>query len=279
MGITGVGAHKDCAMLGLGGSGRQSAQWQWHISGKHPAAGDFFAIGPKSPMTEAFSGWMRRGAEQLVIVSKELLTRSCSWRFWAKTPDRGMLACGVVRNSCDSARRPFPLLLMGTGRLEKWEKNWDFLPFACEGIWRRLEQLAAKNYASLSQLQEDVLLLRPPQSNWAEMDSARREILDRQVMPGWDGIAASFVGTREIFLPLRTENMNDLFTLISHLHFFLKEKINAVPNSLFLGGLMEHATLALFQRPLSRADFEQMWSNRSQAPHLHAISPVHIDLL
>ena len=265
MGITGVGSHKDCAMLGLGGSGRQSAQWQWHISGKHPAAGDFFAIGQKSPMTEAFSGWMRRGAEQLVVVSKELLTRSCSWRFWAKTADRGMLACGVVRNSCDSARRPFPLLLMGRGRLEKWEKNWDFLPFACEGLWRRLEQLATKNYASLDQLQEDMLLLRPPQSNWAEMDSARREILDRQAMPEWDGIAASFVGTGEIFLPLRTENMNDLFTLISHLHFFLKEKINAVPNSLFLGGLMEHATLALFQRPLSRSDFEQMWSNRLQA--------------
>ncbi len=214
-------------------------------------------------MTEAFSGWMRRGAEQLVNVSKELLTQSCSWRFWAKTPDRGMLACGVIRNSCDSARRPFPLLLMGTGRLEKWEENWDFLPFACEGLWSQLEQLATKNYASLSQLQEDMLLLRPPPSSWAEMDSAKRDILDRQgAMPEWDGSAASLGRAREIFLPLRTENINDLFTLISHWHFFLKEKINAVPNSLFLGGLMEHATLALFQRPLSRVDFEQMWMVR-----------------
>ena len=173
-----------------------------------------------------------------------------------------MLTCGVIRNSCDSAGRPFPLLLMGTGRLEKWEENWDLLPFACERLWGRLEQLATKNYASLEQLQEE-MLLRPPPSNWTEMAGARREILDRQgAMPEWNGSAASFAGTREIFLPLRTENMNDLFTLISHLHFFLKEKINTVPNSLFLGGLMEHATLALFQRPLSRVDFEKMWMER-----------------
>lgn len=251
-------------MLGLGRSGHKNVQWQWHIFGKHPAAGDFFAIGPKSPMTEAFSGWMRRGAEELVLVSKELLSRSCSWRFWAKTPDRGMLACGVIRNSCDSARRPFPLLLMGTGRLEKWEENWDLLPFACERLWGRLEQLATKNYTSFAQLQEDMLLLRPPPSNWAEMAGARGEILDRHqgAMPEWDGIAASFAGTREFFLPLRTENINDLFTLISHWHFFLKEKTNVVPNSLFLGGLMGQATLAFFQRPLNRVDFEKMWMER-----------------
>ena len=174
-----------------------------------------------------------------------------------------MLACGVIRTSCDSAGRPFPLLLMGTGRLEKWEENWGFLPFACEGIWGRLEQLATKNYASFAQLQEDMLLLRPPPSSWSEMDSSKREILDRQgAMPEWNGSAASLGSGREIFLPLRTANINDLFTLISHLHFFLKEKINTVPNSLFLGGLLEHATLALFQRPLSRVDFEQMWMVR-----------------
>ncbi len=128
-------------MLGLGKRKKSVTNWQWDVAGKHPVAKDFFALGQRSLMAEAFTEWIRRGADSLISTSKELLIHSCSWRFWAKTPQAGILACGVIRNSCDSVGRPFPLLVMGTGKLEKWEDNWELLPFSCEGPRRQVAKV------------------------------------------------------------------------------------------------------------------------------------------
>lgn len=230
------------------------------MSGKHPAARDFFAAGPESPMTSAFSEWIRRGAEKIALVSKELLTHSCSWRFWAKTPSGEVLACGVVRNSCDSVGRPFPFLLMGTGRLDGWQKNWDLLPFACEGLWSQMEQLAAKKYDSLSLLQEDLSLLRPPQSRWDELKNRREEMTgSRGTEDEFGASPLSLDCDHPFFHPLQGSETADLFFRISSLHFAMRKSMNGVPNSLFLGGHAEDPRLAFFLRPLGTNDFERMW--------------------
>ncbi len=251
-------------MLGLGKRQKTVTQWQWDVAGKHPAARDFFAVGQKNLMAEAFAEWLRRGAEQLVVISKELLVRSCSWRFWAKTPQNGILTCGVMRNSCDSVGRPFPLLIMGTGKLEDWEKNWELLPFVCESLWSQMEQAASKNYSSFELFQDDVNMFRPPQGRWQETN------MEKMVLAGKNESGHDFNCSpalveqdQALFLPFQSSCHNDFFDMISSTHSLLKTKINVVPNSLFMGGLIEHPGLALFKRPLSGQDFERMWGNAS----------------
>jgi len=252
-------------MLGLGKRKKSVTGWQWDIAGKHPAARDFFASGQKSLMAEAFSEWMRRGAEGLVTVSKELLVRSCSWRFWARTPQAGILACGIIRNSCDSVGRPFPLLVMGTGKLEDWEDNWELLPFACEGLWRQMEQLASKNYGAFESLEEDLSMFRPPQSRWQEIH------LEKLASAEQNAVSSDFhfrpdqlEQEKAMFLPFQILGHNDFFTMISDAHALLKKEIHTAPNSLFIGGLIDQPGLAVFKRPLSKQDFERMWMPRAE---------------
>lgn len=247
-------------MLGLGKRKKTVIKWQWDVSGKHPAAKDFFAFGEKSLMAEAFSEWIRRGAEKLASSSKELLNHSCSWRFWAKTPQTGILACGVIRNSCDSVGRPFPLLVMGAGNLEKWEKHWELLPFACEGVWRQMEQLASKNYKSFEAFQQEVGMLRPPPGSWKELS------LEKSGLAGKSAASSdlnfhlrSLDQDQALFLPLQETDEHDFFSMIDNVYSLLKIKISVPPNSLFVGGRVESPGLVLLKRPLSGKDFERMW--------------------
>jgi type VI secretion system protein VasJ len=240
-------------MLGLG---RSAGNWQWHLSGKHPVAKDFFAIGDKNPMAEAFAQWMRLGAEQSTG-GREMLVANCSWRFWAKTGNRQNLVCGVMRNSCDFLGRPYPLLVMGSGLLDRWEDNWELLPLACEGLWSRMEQMATKNYQELDRLKEDLHMLRPPQARWQDLQRQSAELLDG-LLPGDQPVPA--VGEQDaLFLPLHCADHGDPLALIIHLHRVLKEKIRVVPSTVFVGGPLEQPGFALFTRPLNIADFARMW--------------------
>jgi len=246
-------------MLGLGKRDKV-AIWQWDVAGKHPVARDFFALGPRSLMAEAFTDWIRRGAESLVAISRDLLVRPCSWRFWAKTHQNGILACGIIKNSCDSVGRPFPLLVMGTGKLDNWEDNWELLPFACESLWYQMEQLASKNYLSFEMFQEDVKRLRPPPKDWQKMKVEQSALAAK----GESGIdfhlqPALHEGDQTLLLTFQDIGQSDFLAMISSAHSQLKLKISAAPNSLFIGGLIEQPGLAVFTRPLSGQDFKRMW--------------------
>ncbi|NOR25966.1 MAG: type VI secretion system-associated protein TagF [Desulforhopalus sp.] len=247
-------------MLGLRKRKKSVTNWQWDVAGKHPVARDFFALGQPSLMAEAFTEWIRRGAESLAFTSKELLVHSCSWRFWAKTPQAGVLACGVIRNSCDSVGRPFPLLVMGTGKLENWEDNWELLPFACEGSWRQMEQLASRKYKSFEVFQEDVGQLRPPQGRWHEMNLVKTALAENnESSANFDFHLGLLEQDQALFLPFQETGQYDFFTMIDNVHSLLKIKIRAPSNSIFMGGLIEHPGLVLLKRPLAGKDFERMW--------------------
>lgn len=254
-------------MLGLKLGKRQKSMidWQWDVAGKHPAAKDFFALGQQTLMAKAFTEWIQRGAEGLVTLSKELLVRSCSWRFWAKTPQAGILACGVIRNSCDSVGRPFPLLVMGSGKLENWEENWELLPFSCEGLWGQMEQLASKRYGSFEHLQEDVDMLRSPQANWQKMNSERIALAGRNAPCSDENYQFGLLEQdHALFLPFQDTGQQDFFSMIDTVHSLVKMKMTTVPNSLFMGGLIEQPGLVLFKRPLSGQDFQRMWMPETQ---------------
>jgi type VI secretion system protein VasJ len=252
-------------MLGLGKRKKSLKNWQWDIAGKHPAAKDFFALGERSLMAEAFTAWIRRGAESVVSNSKELLVRSCSWRFWAKTPQTGILSCGVIRNSCDYVGRPFPLLVMGTGKLENWEENWELLPFACERVWCQMEQLASKKYESFESFQEDMNTLRPSHGSWNELNLERIDLVESNASVADLALRLGVLEEEQaMFVPFQDVAQYDFFATISDVHSQLKMKVNTVPNSFFMGGLIEYPGLAIFKRPLSKQDFERLWMPENQ---------------
>lgn len=230
------------------------------MSGKHPAARDFFTVGRQDQISEALGQWVRHGGEQLGATAKDLLVRSCSWRFWAKTPERGIIACGVIKNSSDAVGRPFPLLLMGTGRLDNWEDNWEMVPIACEGIWNKMEQVSSRNFSTFERLKEELSMLRQPQCRWSEIDTA-------EVVGEGCRVAAAEplrkLGTvafdQSMLLPVQGSESCDLFAIICLLHGQMKARNNVVPNSVFVGGLVDKAGFACFKRPLGRDDFQQLW--------------------
>ncbi len=237
----------------------KNTAWQWLIAGKHPAARDFFTLGRQTPMTEALASWLRRGAEQMAA-SRERLSASCSWRFWFQTSQRGIITCGLAKNSCDSVGRPFPLLLTGTGPLRGWEENWELLPFICEGLWGQMEQLTAGSYHTLKRLEEDLPTLRPPRPSWQEAKPATATFADKErLRESIAGQFSSFETERAVFIPLADGSNVDLFETVSHLHILFKEMINQTPNTVFLGGPLEQPALALFKRPLNIHDFERLW--------------------
>ncbi|HFQ81455.1 MAG TPA: type VI secretion system-associated protein TagF [Desulfobacterales bacterium] len=242
-------------MLGVG----KSAVWQWFIAGKHPAAGDFFTLGRQTPMAGALTNWLRQGAEHLTD-SRERLSASCSWRFWSQTSERGVITCGLVKNSCDSVGRPFPLLLLGTGPLRHWEENWELLPFVAEGLWGQMEQLTVRNYQALKRLAEDLPALRPPRPAWRE--AAPVSSADRQRLRETIGHRLrSFEAEQAVFIPLTEGGSVDLFEAVSNLHLLFKEMIAQPPRAVFLGGQPARPALALFNRALNRHDFERLWAD------------------
>ena len=109
----------------------------------------------------------------------------------------------------------------------------------------------------LDRLKDDLLMLRPPQARWQDLQRQSAELLDGLV-PG-DLPVSGTAAQDALFLPLRCADHGDPFALIIQLHRLLKEKIRVVPNTLFVGGPLEQPGLALFTRPLNIADFARMW--------------------
>jgi type VI secretion system protein VasJ len=120
--------------------------------GKHPVAMDYFQLGVSAPLVNAFGAWIENGYQKVVTPTRNRLALH-SWRFWARGIQKGHIACGVARDSSDSTGRPYPLLIMGIGKLPGWEKNWDLLSFLFEEIWSQIEYLASRRFNDLKQLE------------------------------------------------------------------------------------------------------------------------------
>lgn len=237
-----------------------SSHWQWSAAGKHPAVKDYFTTGSSPPLLKAFSDWVRNGY-QMLDSNKKHTPKFYSWRFWAKGPRKENLVCGVGRDSSDSLGRPYPLLLMGTGRLQGWEDHWDLLPFAFERTWNQMEYMSTRRFTDFRQIEDEVCSIKPPDPNWSEFVNQRES--QEEFTPSCSEMEDKVSDLREeteFFVLLDSGPSSDPFALAGLWHFFLKIGIGEVPNVVFLGGVPEEACLAVFRRPLVPRDFVQMWT-------------------
>jgi type VI secretion system protein VasJ len=251
----------------LGAIGMNSA-WQWSAYGKHPVARDYFRLGKDFALSKGFSDWVEKGYP-LVTAKKEIGPGLSSWRFWARGPGKDGLACGLVRDSADRVGRPYPLLIMGMGPLKGWEDHWDLLPFACERTWEQVEYLSALIVTDFKKLEAEIQNIRPPSPEWSEYGSRREDFRNELVSPSANGAsgmphdpgqASKLLEKTELFIGLDGGPLHDQFARIGFWHFFVRTRLTAIPNVIFMGGTFEKACLALYRRPLVASDFLELWT-------------------
>ncbi len=267
-------------MLGSIGA---SKGWLWGAQGKHPVARDYFKAGATAPMIEAFSSWMEKGFHVLGDKKRDS-GALCSWRFWARGAKSETLVCGVGRDSCDSVGRPYPLFIMGTGVLRHWDDEWDLLPQACEKTWSRMEYLSAKRFVDFKQLEDEVQLLKRPDSGWAELrsqygnggwsagggqasldlETLRRRVTD--VAQGPDFVVSLDKGPG-----------HDDYGAACSWHAELKSSNKEAPNAVFIGGTSGKTYLAVFRRALAPTDFVRLWSAGKGLENEAERSPTGLD--
>lgn len=245
-------------------------RWQWVALGKHPAARDFFRLGPDIAMAGGFSEWLQSGYRALPGKSGAP-GEFRSYRFWAKGPGRDGLVLGVVRESSDDIGRPYPFFTMGVGPLKAWEEHWDLLPLACEMPWGRLEYLSGGSVQDLRRLEIEVAQrLRPPEPNWEGL-AERRRVMNplgpgsaaagsSPDLPEMERRAAGLCSRQEIVLSLHGTPPAEPTATAVFWTYLLRKCGAATPSIVFLGGGLDASYLAAFRRALVPADFVRLWT-------------------
>jgi type VI secretion system protein VasJ len=230
---------------------------------------DYFQLGHVAPLAQAFAAWIESGYQKL-LAKNHAGRKFHSWRFWARGMRKGHIACGVGRDSSDSAGRPYPLLIMGTGTLPNWEENWGLLTFLFEGIWSQIEYLASRPLADLKQLESEIGRINMPTEDWPAL--ATQALHTAGPGHGHDqsghtstfgaigGAAEALLSRSEFLLSIDSHHDGDASSLVGSWNRALKSRTDIVPNAVFVGGIPEQTYLALFSRSLNSSDFERLWS-------------------
>jgi len=250
-------------MLGLG---KDKSEWRWAASGKHPLGKDYFRFDVSSPLQSAFASWVDQGFSSLPE-DPDIRRAICFWRFWAKGAKKGELACGLLKASSDGIGRPYPLLIIGTGYRNGWEKHWEHLPRVLENLWQHMEYIAARRFKHLHELAEAVRQMRPPgdirpeETDRHPLDPGKRSLADISASAGsmsYD--AACLKAEQVVWVPLDDQShmAPSVMPVIWGAH--LKEHGLDAPRAFFIGGPPGKAFLVIFFRSLQPQDFVQFWS-------------------
>jgi type VI secretion system protein VasJ len=238
--------------------GRLKAErvWQWGAYGKQPWARDYFKVGKVFPLLNGFADWIEKGYTS--IAGRNTATaRQHSWRFWTREARQDHIVCGVIRDSADALGRPYPFMVIGTGPLEGWEKNWELVPFACDNAWVQAEYLSTKAFSDPGTLGSEVSGIRSPVPSWSKFTEQRDGITKTEATAPVPPLA-SLAGT-EVFLRI-DEQSYDCFQTIVQCHSALKERSSGTPNAVFMGGTLNRTYFVQFSRPLNVSDFAHLWS-------------------
>ncbi len=243
---------------------KPKSKWVWSAWGKHPLAKDYIQLGTLTSLGKAFAGWIAKGYKRLSTDSGEP-PPACAWRFWAKGDGRSTIVCGTIQTSSDGIGRPFPLLLMGNGSINGWQKHWHLLPAGLDSTWRRLEHLTSYQGKSIQSFEEALVTLAIPQPAWRELGERFASGLltnesAAQLKPvNREKLLAGFVNQQMIWEKLEEQGDANLLAQSVMIHDLIKRQTAAIPSLVFMGGVPGAAYLAFFQRSLRSADFVRLW--------------------
>jgi type VI secretion system ImpM family protein len=228
--------------------------WDWFVWGKHPGVTDFVCAGTQTPLFQKFTKWVDTGFSK-VDTTLKVKSRYCSWRFWSKGGG-GDVVCGLVRNSCDSYGRSFPLLYLGTGRLADWTRNCSLLPFALDSIWKRFEYVAASRYDTVRGLSDALQLIQPPEPLWRQY---QHRIYSGPNLCIHGGVDTKIFGTTRLCeIDCRvSENLPQDLCFCSNV---VATSDNGSPTAVFIGELGSRIAVAMIDDLLKPSDFAWLWS-------------------
>ena len=253
-------------MLGIG---KPKNIWNWAVCCKHPVAKDYFRINLTTSLLSAFESWFEKGYQVLNKQQKTART-IYSWRFWGKGIKKGNLICGVGKDSSDSIGRRYPLLIIGDGFLEGWEKDWDLLHHAFEKTWNQIEYISSRRYDELKDLENEVCNIENPAHYWLELKSKNVNLSKHE--PLLNGLTISInhgeikkkvrhlSKKKEVHITLDDQTIKDPSDMAGLWCSLFKTHTVSTPNAVFVGGVPEKHFLSVFLRPLNTNDFVQLWS-------------------
>jgi type VI secretion system protein VasJ len=231
--------------------------WKWAAVGKHPAAADYIRLESATPLLQAVADWATKGYDH-ITESKGNPQGNYSWRFWLRGVKRGNLIAGVVRDSSDRIGRPFPLLIMGEGRVKGWEKKWEMLPALLARFWQRAEYIGAHQYGDLAALSAEISAFVSPQAG--HLKKMKQPTASLTLSPEFSACAASLQRDGKALVNLNHMPAGDMVDASIQWHAQLKGCARELPRAVFLGGTPQRTCLVVLQHPLSYADFETLWT-------------------
>lgn len=241
-------------------------RWSWSAFGKHPSARDYFQINLQHPLVQAFAQWVDDGFGRI----PETVRRNgvCSWRFWSRGLKNGTLLCGLGKSSGDGIGRPYPLMLLGEGRLDRWEKHWNLLPFVLAASWNKMEYTAARRMEHLSQLEADLQRMQPPAPGWKEtLNSVSQDLkrgntlpIHKIIMAEIQNKARTLETEQKLVILLEKDGHGNSLQMAGAWYHALKNHFSGSPSTVFMGGGLDKAFLVFFNRPLLAEDFIDLWS-------------------
>jgi type VI secretion system protein VasJ len=249
------------------GSLRNKNDWKWLVFGKHQVAKDYFQIGLDPPLLKAFADWFDKGYSLLGGKVKNMSELN-TWRFWAQGSKKDLI-CGFARDSSDNIGRPYPLVVIGMGQLDKWRKKWDLIPFALNKIWSQMEYFSNKRFLDFKQMEDEVKILKTPKPLWKEFEADRKHRYEKlTAMPSVkNGLDLGEMRKYVRFLVSKGAmlvQLSDIFALdpitpVALWHRLIKDNKMDIPNAVFFGGGSSLPYLAAFQKALSPSDFVTLW--------------------
>jgi len=237
-------------------AGKSIGGWRWAAAGKHPAARDFMEAGEAFPLFNALSQWMEKGYEEGIRGND--VTALHSWRFWARGGGKNTVACGLLKDSCDTIGRPYPLLIMGTGELEGWEDHWDLLPLACETSWGQMESFSTRMYKTFQKLEQDLFGMRVPAPRWDDFSGTDFSTYTSSPSRGLieNFVAGDVFSVQLEPLPAQEQKMHILAW-----HRLCRNHVKELPVIVFMGNAGgESSHLFMARRALAVDDFRTLWS-------------------
>ncbi|MBI9092026.1 MAG: type VI secretion system-associated protein TagF [Desulfobacterium sp.] len=225
-------------MLGLS---RKNDLWQWSVTGKHPAFGDYLHHNLDSPMVKAFSAWVERGMAQ--GNHQKTNDRFYSYRFWTRGGKKHSLVCGIIKDSSDTMGRSYPLVVMGCGTIHGWEKKWETVFQAFDPVLREFEGIASKRFDSFKSFETRLqkIFFRPSDFT-APITLAHKN--------------------SDLFqsLDLCTRNHCTIALGPGKPRPVTRFETCPLPVAAFMGGAPEAPILSVYARPLVPADFRELFS-------------------
>lgn len=251
-------------MLGIS---RFSRNWQWGACGKHPVARDYFKISHNTPALDALENWVQKGYAALTK-KKNPDPVICSWRFWTRGLKKGDLVSGIVKDSCDTIGRPYPLLIIGNGKFDGWEEDWEFLPLFFEKLWDALEYAASRRLEGVNELEKAIKAIKTPETDPKQAQGLKNNLTPNQAEEIDEQQARITAGQllreKMAIIPIDIRDQHASLARARGLGAYFKTHEAGAPTAVFIGGAGEKQCMAVFRRPLNTGDFIRLWTMPSE---------------